>query len=342
MIKRLTSLWMCVSLCLVTALPIMAASDREADKTGSTALTADSPEDARLDDASITVSDGVIGFGGDVPKQIINDQETDGTTVSSIGVYPYEIRYDSHNGSPVVIKSFKVLAGYDPASLIENDFEDNGFSYTHKDILKNDPQILQDNKMVAQTVTFSTPDDDQATVMSMLTPLIEYNEGGYSGQLELDYNTIQSTVAGTESYSYPITRTVEYNNLDNNDYAYLDKELDGLTLQGADWTELGGARLPGYIATATYTGIGYGSKVTGYNNMAVYKGTVSRIYEGETTYSIVYQGTKLASDFPWAGVGVGLLLLAIIAAAVFFLVTRVLPGLGSRNRKSPPPIDVPN
>lgn len=337
-----------LAIILMAALPVSAAPatlSLAADvSVASTTETEVSASSSASSEVGVSVADGVIGFGAGKPTEIKKDEaKEDSSTVSATGLYPFEIQYDTHNGAPIVIKSFRVPAGFDPSALVEEDFEDTGFLYSKKDILKNEPIAKTEQKLVAQTVTFSTEDNDKAILLSSLSPVMDYDEGGFTGQLELDYNSVQSAASGEESYSYPIRKTVEYNDLDNNDYAYLDKNLDGLVLQEADWTPMGGSQrgneiLPGsYNATAVYTGVGHGTRVTGYNNTAIYKGYVTRTFDGESIYSVIYQGTRIKteSSVPWGFVGIGFLILLVGVGATWACLTKLFPMLVTRRGRKP-------
>lgn len=59
--------------------------------------------------------------------------------------------------------------------------------------------------------------------MSKLQPMIDYEQDGYSGQLLLQSDSITTVEAGHESYSYTVSDTREYPNLDRNDMAYIPK-----------------------------------------------------------------------------------------------------------------------
>ena len=180
---------------------------------------------------------------------------------------------------------------------------------------------------------------------------MDYNEGGFSGPLTLDYDSISTEATDTESYSYPIRKTIEVNNLSDNDYAYLDKEMNGLTLQGAEWelqspVQRADDLIPGsYTAYATYTGTGYGTRATSYTSTAYYTGTVKKVTDGDMICSIVYRGV---GTFPWAGVFAGLGLLALAAAAAVLVMRGiiVIPALAAwRSRRkaddSKPPVEIP-
>jgi hypothetical protein len=305
---------------------------------------------------SVSVSEGVIGFASSAPTQVEEEESTSQNTVSATGYYPFEIQYQNHNGSPVIIKSFKVPSDINPESLVENDFKEDNYIYSRRDILMKESEDVMESKTVAEVINFATEDNDQATLLSTLTPIIEYNEGGYSGQLKLDYASIVSAEAGETSYSYPIRKIVEVEKLTDNDYAFLNKEMNGLTLESAEWDLHNGvqraeATIPGeYTAQAVYTGVGYGSKVTGYNNTAYYTGTVTRTVEGVSVFSVVYKGIKdpsiieeVVEEFPWTGVLVvltSLILLGGIAVLLFFKIIPMIKRRGSRN--GPPPITVPD
>ena len=162
---------------------------------------------------------------------------------------------------------------------------------------------------------------------------------------------ISTEATDTESYSYPIRKTIEVNNLSDNDYAYLDKEMNGLTLQGAEWelqspVQRADDLIPGsYTAYATYTGTGYGTRATSYTSTAYYTGTVKKVTDGDMICSIVYRGV---GTFPCAGVFAGLGLLALAAAAAVLVMRGiiVIPALAAwRSRRkaddSKPPVEIP-
>lgn len=273
-----------------------------------------------------------------------------GDTGDETALFPFEIKYEKRNDTPVIIKSFRVPAGTDPMSLVEEDFTEDGFLYSKDDILKSEPEVLTSGKTVAESVVFSTEDNEQATILAALNPIIEYNEGGYTGQLMLDYDSITSSVAGKESYSYPIRKTVDVSHLADNDYAYLDKNMNGLTLEEADWDLHNGVQradtmIPGwYAAQATYTGTGYGTKVTSYTNTANYTGYVTCTTQGDAVYSILYKGIKDPAQnvIPWVGIASAIGLMVLVGAAGF-VVCKGVPKLRHRNRAdtTPPPVEVP-
>lgn len=316
--------------------------------------------DSEDSSVAVTVTDGVMGYTAEdteneesesVPEETEESSSDENTTVSRTGYYPFQIQYDEQNGDPIVIKSFRIPVNVDPSVLVETDWEENGYKYTKTEILMDEPEQIVEEKTIAEPITVTTEDDDEESIRAALEPLMDYNEGGFSGTLTLDYDSISTEATYTESYSYPIRKTIEVNNLSDNDYAYLDKEMNGLTLQGAEWelqspVQRADDLIPGsYTAYATYTGTGYGTRATSYTSTAYYTGTVKKVTDGDMICSIVYRGV---GTFPWAGVFAGLGLLALAAAAAVLVMRGiiVIPALAAwRSRRkaddSKPPVEIP-
>lgn len=340
--KQFVSIILSLSLCLTITMTAQ-ASQNSGQKGG---------EGAALDgDASVVVSNNSIGFAepSNDEKYVVEVSEYN-KPLNRLGAYPFEIKYDTFNNMPVILKSFKVPKDFDPEGLVERDFEENGYVYSRKEIVKSEAAPNVEEKQVSQSVSFTTESDEDATLHSYLDQFLDYAEEGFYGQLELDVSSIYSVAAETKTYSYPIRKVVEVGNLNNNDYIYLNKSDGNLVLQRANWVPGGGTQrgdiiLPSaYTAEAVYTGIGYGSKVISYDNTAIYKGTVKKTTDGDMLYTIIYQGVKIKpeSNIPWIGMLIGTVILAAIGCAAFFLITKILPNISFRKKKNPPSIDIPN
>ena len=261
--KQIVSALCALAILVTSVITALAAPHDEAQAVDGTVAVSETPG------VGISVEDGVIGFATGFPAEV-NNSENNSSTVSSIGYYPFEIQYVTHNGAPVIIKSFRVPAGFDPAVLVEADFEDTGsIMYSNKDILKNELPPTLEQRMEADQVTVMTDSDDMETLLAAFPMFLDYSVGGFAGKLELDVNSIQSRATDKEVTSHPVRRTAEYNNLDRNDLAYIPKTLGNLTLADVKWTPMGGSQrgdeiIPSYYnALATYTGTGYGENVTG-------------------------------------------------------------------------------
>ena len=114
----------------------------------------------------------------------------------------------------------------------------------------------------------------------------------------LDSSGITAEESGRQSYSYTINDSREYTGLASNDPYLVPKEVnkDGVTLALNDiqWTPTGvkpdGSGQPAsYTATASYSGKGWGSKVTGYTATLPYSGEVIKEIPGKVQYTLVYK-----------------------------------------------------
>ena len=343
---------------IISSLVIPASAMPAQPKMGSPMLSYYQADTEEGSSVAVTVTDGVLGYQ-EVPDDDADAQDeaepeeeaAQDTTVARTGYYPYSIQYEEQNGKPIIIKSFKLPTNVDPSTLIEDEWEEDGYRYTKTEILMDEPEQIIDERTIAEPIIFETEDDDPETIRAAIEPIMEYDQNGYTGQLTLDYDSISTTATDTESYSYPISKTIEVNNLPDNDYAYLSKKMDGLTLQSADWELQSSVQrvddlVPGtYTAYATYTGTGYGTRATGYTNTAYYTGTVKRVTDGDVICSIVYRGEPLV---PWAAIFAAVALLAL-AAAVAVMILRgiiIVPALAGwlarrRSNNEKPPVEVP-
>ena len=236
---------------------------------------------------TVTVEEGLIGFKG------VNSKPKD----KGKEYFPFEISHERDEKAPVIIKSYLVSADCNPERLVEEDFRENGFEYSKVDILVEKPRAKREEKLISVPVKFATDDNKKETLKGTLEPVIDYCEDGFKGQLKLDYDSIVSVADKENSFSYPIMKTIEYNNLDSKDYAYIKKQADGLKLKDVDWELQNGSEL--YTAYANYEGVGYGKRVAEYKNTAFYIGTVAKEIEGEKVCSVVYKGKRI---FPWGDI----------------------------------------
>ena len=253
-----------------------------------------STSDAIVSDEQATMLEGLLSTDALL---------TPATGTGGLSVYPISVEEKQLNGRPVIVKVYEVEADFNPEYLIEPDFEQGGYLYRESQILKKELDPIVETKKAYQIVTARTGEKNEAEIMTQFAPLMDHSEGGYSGQLELDYSSISTTAEGTTGYSYVIKEAKEYTGFDRNDASYIPKTLsqNGQTLHLADinWTSMGGAVrgdiiVPSaYSATAYYSGTGYGSRPTGYVSTAVYKGEVSMLQPGPAQYFVVYEGFEL-------------------------------------------------
>lgn len=243
------------------------------------------------------------------------------------------------NGSQQVIKTYTIDPGTDPQELIEEPFVLDGYLYTFADIVKEDNHV-EDVKSHTETVTVETSKDDLDVILEQLAPVIEYDDGLYSGTLSLDHTSLHTEATGYSTRSYTVSETKTISQLDRNDMSYVPATTvkDGVTLNlaGVDW-QVTGTDLVGEVlspsswqAVATYSGKAYYSAADGYITTAEYVGDITRAGVESVTYTLTYLGTEYDAEasgtipgamlhaLPFALGGAGL----IAAAALSVLLLR--------------------
>ena len=205
------------------------------------------------------------------------------------------------NGSQQVIKTFTIAPEDDPATLIEEPFELEGFVYTFSDIVKEENHV-KETDLHTEVVTVETEKKDLSAVLEKLAPTMEYDDGVYQGTLALDHTSLLTEAAGYTTKSSTLTETKTISKLDRNDMSYVPATTvkNGVTLKLADvnWqvtgTDLVGEVLApsSYQATATYTGKSYYQAATGYITTAEYVGEVTKDGVESVTYQVTYLGTE--------------------------------------------------
>lgn len=253
-----------------------------------TAFAAEEPSsgESEYTDSIIQIEDGTV--------TVISGEAQ---TIGGEQYYPTDIKTISSGDLSLIIKSFEVPANVNPEQLA-SDFEQGGIRYTKQEILKNVLPDEKETKLASQTISLECTAEEEKKLLQVLSPLMDYEEDGFVGQLQLDTSSICTEVTDTQSYRYLVTETKEMTGLDRNDTAYIPKTANKngvkLTLNDVDWTVMGcgesrGRLVPSmYSAQAQYSGYAYGSKATGYLATATYVGEVTRTTPGLVRYSIVY------------------------------------------------------
>lgn len=253
------------------------------------------------------------------------------------------------NGVQQYIKTYTVSAGTDPEELIEKPFNYEGLTYEYASITKVENEF-DDEKEQMETVTVETAKKDLSVVLDALPVSVEYDDGQYTGTLYLDHSTIETVASGHTTRSYTVSATKEYGNLDSNDMAYVPattvKDGKALPLVNVEWFIQGSALVDDvlvpstYKAVATYADKAYYNAATGYVTTANYIGTVSCNEIESVTYTVTYVGKPEARQIvtrelvpaeeaqahnslfaigAWFYVIAGVLMVAAIAAAIYFL-----------------------
>lgn len=195
-------------------------------------------------------------------------------------------------------KTFLVEPDISPSELIEQNVMRHGVTYQFLEMYKTELPGSTETKMVSQKETIATGSKDKNTIAAQAEQTVSYEQDGFSGTLTLDTAGITTEESGRQSYSYTINDSREYTGLASNDPYLVPKEVNKngatLSLQDIQWTPTGvkpdGSGLPAsYTATASYSGKGWGSKVTGYTATLPYSGEVTKEIPGKVQYTLVYE-----------------------------------------------------
>ena len=195
-------------------------------------------------------------------------------------------------------KTFLVEPDISPSELIEQNVMRHGVTYQFLEMYKTELPGSTETKTVSQKETIATGSKDQNTIAAQAEQTVSYEQDGFSGTLTLDTAGITTEESGRQSYSYTINDSREYTGLASNDPYLVPKEVNKngatLSLQDIQWTPTGvkpdGSGLPAsYTATASYSGKGWGSKVTGYTATLPYSGEVTKEIPGKVQYTLVYE-----------------------------------------------------
>ena len=142
------------------------------------------------------------------------------------------------NGSQQAIKTFTVSPEQDPAALIEEPFELEGYLYTFADIVKSENPV-EEKRIHTEVITVETTKDDLALILEQLKPTIEYDDGRFQGTLALDHTSLNTVAAGYATKNYTVTETKTIGQLDRNDMSYVPattiKNGRTLSLANVEW-----------------------------------------------------------------------------------------------------------
>ena len=243
------------------------------------------------------------------------------------------------DGTEYITRVYTLPADADPAALVEDDFAQGGYIFTHHTTVA-DEVVTVERKSITETQSVETESKALEGVLHKLPSTIAYAEDGWRGTLVLDTGSIATEAAGYITTSRTISTTQTYPTLMYQDPSSIPQTAlkDGvsLPLTGVSWT-VTGTSLAGdslvpteYTATATYSKKVSGQVATGYVSTAIYTGEVSRESVSEITYTLTYMGTAIPAPtpepepepLPWGRILAGLMLLLALGggvAAVLFI-----------------------
>lgn len=215
---------------------------------------------------------------------------------------PEQFVVENLNGQQRIVKTYTLPPSTDPDTLVEAEFDYDGFRYAWSYTLKEEHPYLETREMT-ETVTVETAKNDLSQILDQLAPSIPYNDGEYIGELNLDHTSLATQAAGYTTRYSTTTETKVISNLDRNDMSYVPatiiKNGKTLSLANVEW-QITGTALVGealvpaqYQAIATYSASSSYKSATGYVTTAEYKGTVSSSGIESITYTVVYVGNEI-------------------------------------------------
>ena len=227
----------------------------------------------------------------------------------STGAFAMEIPTDTVvqnlNGSQQLIKTYTLSPDADPQKLIEEPFELEGYAYAFADIVKTENHVA-DTDRHTETVTLETSTNELADILEQLLPVMEYDDGLYSGTLSLDHTSIRTEASGYTTKSRKISTTKTIGPVDRNDMSYVPATMvkDGVTLSlsGVDWQIIGTDVVGDSMAPTTYQAVGsysgktYYQAATGYVTTASYVGDITRDGVESVTYQVTYLGKPVTEE----------------------------------------------
>lgn len=276
--------------------------------------------------AEITVTDNNTSQGASLPAT----SEVSGTTGAlPQGIpYPTDIQLLEQGARNYLYKTYTVASNYEPDLLVEQPFSQGGYRYRFSEIIQRDSTPASVSKTVTQSKTVASSTDDKAEVLALFGDKLPYSDGdGYEGELFLMPESLTISESGQTSYSYTVTETRSYENLDSNDMAYIPKTVEKngitLTLQDVDWQVTGSEGMgysevaASYTALAHYSAPATGTKASGYTATASFSGSVVKQMLGKNTYTIVYEGEQIVIPFNFVPLIImGVIVAGCIVAAV--------------------------
>lgn len=216
-------------------------------------------------------------------------------------LYPSDIQYIDTDGKKEIHKIYELEAGENPDMIPKASFEQDGYEYQLKDIVKTAIPELE-TKEVTEPVTLESPSNKMEDILPLMPPTkVVETEDGFSGILNLDISTLKIESKGTGTSSYTVTAVRTYPNLAGADLQYIPKTTveNGKTLQfsSVDWKSDNTANVDGYAiadrytAVVTYSGTATRSYSKGYIVTVEYKGTAAKTSDDITQYTAIFCGT---------------------------------------------------
>lgn len=220
-------------------------------------------------------------------------------------IYPVSTHTTEQNGILFLHRVYEVAPDFDPESLAQP-FEQDGYLFSRQDILKQELPGTTETRLAYQVVSIESEETDESKIKQQLVPVIDHEENGYTGQLQLDSSSIVMEASGYSYYQYTVTKEKEFTPLDRNDPVYMEKDTDengvSMKLMDVEWsaqatTQVAGSLVPAaYSGNAIYQGVATGRAATGYTVTAAYIGELTKVTPGNVQYTVIFRGEPVEPE----------------------------------------------
>ena len=236
------------------------------------------------------------------------NQLTDATATTQpqsqpVRLFPSSVEEIHFENNRRIIRTYHLAPDENPMDINVNGFEREGFYFTLLDITRNRIQHVSSREYV-KVLEIETRSQSLNAVLEYLSEYMEYEcEDGYMGVLLLDLASLRTQVAGHRTEGFTQTEHRTFPNLSNPDVSLVPQSIivgnrelilasvswSGGSEETIDYTRIANT----FTAHATYTHHGTRSIVVGYVTVAEFRGVLTRINEGETTYTAVFTGIPI-------------------------------------------------
>jgi hypothetical protein len=158
---------------------------------------------------------------------------------SPVNIYPVSVTETAANGRREIVKTYELSPYEKPSDISRDSFERDGYYYELSDITKKE-NVKTEQKEQLETAALDSPTKDFDKILKLLDKSKEYKNGGFTGTLTLDVNSIKVEQAGTVRKYFTISETREYYYLSSNDTSLIPKTIQDkygrtLTLNKISW-----------------------------------------------------------------------------------------------------------
>ncbi|MCL1999747.1 MAG: hypothetical protein FWG65_13390 [Turicibacter sp.] len=204
-------------------------------------------------------------------------------------------------GRHVLIMHYELTRAENPEHISRETLHWGGYLFELAFITRDNLNNVE-LKSITEVIERQSPSNDIEYILSLLSPQIDFNDGLFTGVLDLDVNSIRVSEAGRTSNSRVATVTREFPNLPDRDVALIPRTVveGGVTYSLSDvrWTATHTSEInytgigERFTAHATYSGRVTTTTITGFNVTAEYNGLVSFLNTDILGFTATFQAVR--------------------------------------------------